>query len=433
MISLSRSVKTLRLTIGLMLTCGPVSTAYSFEIGVNTHLRWYSMEQDHYLEMINNYGFNSFRDDYLWDMVEKKNGDYQPVGKLNRVESALSESKQRYGMNPIAVLAYGNDLYDKSGYPSNDAAITAYANYAYWTAKRFKGKVKYYEIWNEWNVGTGTHNKSPAPPPADVYFKLIKQASIAIKRADPQAIVIAGSFNPLVKDGMQWSDSLLDLGMLNYVDGISIHPYSYKSSNPSLTTPDGNLKKIDEYQAELNKKLGKEIPIYITEIGVPTNTGKFGYNQNYVAQYIVKYTMLAKARKYIKGVWWYDLSDDGDDPKNIEHRFGLLQKDGAKKPSIESYQKIADLIKNYSVKNYTVSTDGQVSITFSNEKKEAVASWKQSERILSSEEKGISRNSLINAERSSSQIIPSVIIDGNESKNNAISVSEDTPIIRFTK
>ncbi len=39
--------------------------------------------------------------------------------------------------------------------------------------------------------------------------------------------------------------------------------------------------------------------------------------------------LLAKARPWIAGVWWYDLFDDGDDAANKEHRFGLITSNGA--------------------------------------------------------------------------------------------------------
>lgn len=41
------------------------------------------------------------------------------------------------------------------------------------------------------------------------------------------------------------------------------------------------------------------------------------------ADYIVKYSLLAKSKSYIKGVWWYDLSNDGNDMNNQEHNFGF--------------------------------------------------------------------------------------------------------------
>ncbi|WP_240022826.1 cellulase family glycosylhydrolase [Serratia marcescens] len=426
-----RKATLIKVALTVMFSTISIQNSYAFEMGINTHLRWYPEEQDHYLELINNYGFNSFRDDYLWALIEQQKGVYQTISKINRVDTSFLISKENYGMNPIAVLAYGNDLYDKGGYASNDEAIAAYANYAYWTAKRFKGKVKYYEIWNEWMSGTGTHNKSPTPPPVQIYFKLIQQASIAIKRANPDAIVIAGSFNPLVSYGQKWSNDLIKLGMLNYIDGISIHPYSFKSTDKSLNTPDGNIEKIDEYQAELKRLAGKEVPIYITEIGVPTSTGKFGYSEDYVAQYIVKYTLLAKSRGYIKGVWWYDLSDDGDNSKNIEHRFGLLNKNESKKPAMESYGKIADLIKNYTIKNYNVTSDGKVNLIFSNGKREARVTWK---RNYNQEGGNSTMNKimpLMTSDNQSPQKITALVIEDAAQKNPP-SVSADTPIITFS-
>ncbi len=46
--------------------------------------------------------------------------------------------------------------------------------------------------------------------------------------------------------------------------------------------------------------------------------------------------MLAKARPWIAGVWWYDLFDDGDVAANAEHRFGLIDRAGVKRPAFEA-------------------------------------------------------------------------------------------------
>ncbi|CDL15204.1 hypothetical protein [Klebsiella pneumoniae IS46] len=36
------------------------------------------------------------------------------------------------------------------------------------------------------------------------------------------------------------------------------------------------------------------------------------------------YIKLASERSYIKGVWWYDLKDDGTNKSFNEHNFGIF-------------------------------------------------------------------------------------------------------------
>ncbi|GAB2573501.1 hypothetical protein ISP15_04500 [Dyella jejuensis] len=55
--------------------------------------------------------------------------------------------------------------------------------------------------------------------------------------------------------------------------------------------------------------------------------------------YLARFMALARASRYVRGVWWYDLIDDGSDPDNRENRFGLFNQDGTPKPAA---RRIAD-------------------------------------------------------------------------------------------
>ncbi len=48
---------------------------------------------------------------------------------------------------------------------------------------------------------------------------------------------------------------------------------------------------MDKFEARLAKAAGKTVPVYITEIGVPTYDGKGGLSKDVAAQYVVKYTL----------------------------------------------------------------------------------------------------------------------------------------------
>ncbi|CAI0763127.1 glycoside hydrolase family 5 protein [Serratia quinivorans] len=350
-------------TLGLAAVClFPFNYASAFEVGIHSHFRRYSQPSDYYLQEIRDLGFNSFRSDYLWEGMEEKKGVLEVSPSLRREDAAFNNG-EKYGLSALAVLAYGNRQYDPSGYPTTPEAIKAYANYAYWSASRLKGKVKYYEVWNEWVNGTGIQTRPLKVPPPQVFVELVKQASIAIKRADPNAIVVAGSISPFSKRDMDWFNQVLSLGVLKYLDGVSIHPYSYKDGNYKLRSAEGNLAGIDAFETKLSKLAGHSVPIYITENGIPTYTGDGGLSGDEVAQYVIKYTLLAKTRSYIKGVWWYDLIDDGKSDHVNEDRFGFYAQGGKPKPAAGYYQKIADIAKNYQVQQYKVDNNGIVNIT----------------------------------------------------------------------
>ncbi|MCV5580638.1 hypothetical protein OFO05_35155, partial [Escherichia coli] len=69
---------------------------------------------------------------------------------------------------------------------------------------------------------------------------------------------------------------LINEGILNYIDGISIHPYSFLNANKKLRNPEYNINKIDQFYNKIKDQNIKKVPLYITEIGIPTHAGLGG-------------------------------------------------------------------------------------------------------------------------------------------------------------
>jgi len=168
----------------------------------------------------------------------------------------------------------------------------------------------------------------------------VKKTSEKIRKADPNAIIITGSMNPLVPKDRTWMKSLVKKGILNYVDGVSIHPYSYMFPDKSLNTPTKNLGKIDYFEKELASIHGKEVPIYITEYGYPNNLGGNGLSEIQSSNMMIQYTLLAKKRSYIKGIWWYDFINDGQSAMEKEHNFGFLTSELKPKVSAMKFKEL---------------------------------------------------------------------------------------------
>jgi len=91
--------------------------------------------------------------------------------------------------------------------------------------KRYKGRIKNWEVWNEPDeIKYGVLDGS-----ADDYFDLLKQVSAAIRATDPSAKVVAAATANIVSDGTakwEWLQRLIDLGLSQYADVLNIHYYS---------------------------------------------------------------------------------------------------------------------------------------------------------------------------------------------------------------
>jgi len=57
--------------------------------------------------------------------------------------------------------------------------------------KSFKGRVKRYEIWNEWDSGCGMSRWGKGR--LDDYFRLIKFVYPRLKKIDPEARILVGA------------------------------------------------------------------------------------------------------------------------------------------------------------------------------------------------------------------------------------------------
>ncbi|HGO5384778.1 TPA: hypothetical protein ACK2XP_006462, partial [Klebsiella oxytoca] len=110
-------------------------------------------------------------------------------------------------------------------------------------------------------------------------------------------------------------------------------------------------------------KTGKNVNIYITEFGYPTNPTSGGVDPKLAAQYMIKYTFLAKQRDYIKGIWWYTLMNSADNASNRESNFGILMHNESEKPSAKCLRQnellIAGALTNKNNASSPINCSGQ--------------------------------------------------------------------------
>ena len=148
-----------------------------------------------------------------------------------------------------------------------------------------------YEITNEPEM---TWWGGPIPP-AD-YMRMLKEAHAMIKKVNPKALIIGPAVG-CTAEGCEYLKTLIDAGMLDYVDGISVHYYIYHK-NLDIE----GIKKI----------VAGRKPIWITENGWTTadqaggEAAQLKYVQDY---YDCKKGKLA-TDPAIGVIFNYELNDD---------------------------------------------------------------------------------------------------------------------------
>lgn len=321
----------------LLLLCCVARNAIAMEVGACIHLALGRSSANTVLRHVDALGFTSFRDDVYWNNLELSQGKFQMSPKYEQLGLAI-EGMEKRGKSPLLILSFGNKLYDNGGQPTSPEGIKAFARYADFVVRNYGSSVSRYEVWNEWNSGFGSRPKVDYGDPA-AYVELLAATHAAIKQANPDAKVVGGATAGV---DLKWVRDFIKADGLRYLDVLSIHSYTLFQLN---TNPEVAIRGLDKLRAILDKASpDRKIPIYITEMGWPTSTGKHGVSERDAAKYLARFMVLARSRPWIEGVWWYDLIDDGDSDKSMEHRYGLVTRKQRLKPAYRAAQLVVPLV-----------------------------------------------------------------------------------------
>ncbi len=259
-------------------------------------------------------GAKQVRDELFWHQVEKSRGVLSiPEVYLQNLNYSLKQ-----GIDTLIILDYGNELYDGGLAPYTDEGRTAFARYAEFLARELKGKVRYFEVWNEPNVdGFWKPQKNP-----ENYVRLLQAVYPVIKRVNPEAVVVGVSLSTL---DLEFLQAVIEKGALDYLDVLSLHPYCAPQSPEEKQIFPALLKIIEQ--------------IWLTEIGWPTNVGG-GVSELRQAELLARTYLLALAITDIQTTFWYWLGPDGEKEWWAEDRFGILHQDWTPKPAYIAYQQL---------------------------------------------------------------------------------------------
>jgi len=333
----------------LLMTILVPALAYSqdFLVGINGSIK----DGDSAVSSAANLGVSSLRFDVPWREIEKSKGNFAMPQWIDKtVSDALT-----LGMQPLLILSYGNPIYgiDK---PRTSDQIDAFKRYVLYVVRYFAGRVTYYELWNEWNTTTGS---AQAGTPED-YVHLESVIFPAVRSVQPTVkMLAAASSGKGLKDG--WMDKFFSLKGASFCSGVSIHPYAWY--DPAMRTPEASLRLIDKIETSAKKwSGGSDVPLYITEIGWPSYDGDKTTSQDDVAQYLMRFYLLASTRSYIEGVWWYALKDLTPVSGNPEGHFGVFDSLFEGKPSATALQQTANLLKSKRAQTATAEQLNEITI-----------------------------------------------------------------------
>ena len=204
---------------------------------------------------------------------------------------------------------------------------------------------------------------------AAAYGTLLAKVYAALKAVDPEIIVLGGAMSGLDEG---WASRLFQTGALNNMDGFSVHPYVYPD------VPEKAVLWLDRLEAIARRSAGgREVPIYVTEIGWPTHQGTDSVEPTVAADYLARFYLLAPMRSFIKGASWYDLFNDGLDVTDREFNFGLFTVDWSPKPASCAMAEIGKLLASYKPVSANQDSNGVWVGQYSNGQDFVYALWTQ--------------------------------------------------------
>jgi len=184
-------------------------------------------------------------------------------------------------------------------YPPNDP--DAFSDFASQVVTHYRGRVKYWEIWNR---PSDPLYWKPQPNVA-AYAELLKRASAAIKAADPEAqVLVGGMIAP--EPAVSFLRELAANGAWNAFDILSVQPYI------DPLAPERGIEDGLEAVKALASRFGSK-PLWVTEYGWATgpsqHTPQF-LTEDEQANYLVRGAALLRAAG-AERVIWYTLKDFG--------------------------------------------------------------------------------------------------------------------------
>ena len=274
-------------------------------------------------------GWTTLRVDFRWAAAEPSRGDDQLALYDDLVARAQANGVRLIGVltygAPWAAAASGGDEF----YPPDDPAD--FARFAAAAARRFKGRVAAWEIWDAPNASGLTWK-----PVADAarYAVLAQAAAKAIRKVDRKVTVVTGglaSFEDLATYGSEWAffaaAKKARASFLNPFKAAGLQPYTYLASAPEVDA-NGTVSSVDHlidaFRLRLVRAKAKRLAPWATAIGWPTSTTAPGISEEDQARYLVRAATIALSDQ-IEKFCWTALSDDEGAATIPEASFGLIR------------------------------------------------------------------------------------------------------------
>lgn len=340
-------------------------------VGVNIH---FTRGHERDLDLIAAAGIKVVRMDFVWAGIEQKKGEYDWSAY-----DELTGNLEKRGLRSYYILDYSNPLYEERvvsrnpvtgkeqkdvASPQHPESVAAFARWAGAAAERYKGRRVIWEIWNEPNISFWKPK-----PDVQQYITLALATCKSIRAADPDALIVGPATSELP---LEFLEQFFKSGVLEFLSAVSVHPYRNYSKAPETALHEYEKLRalIDRYATAGRKKL----PVLSGEWGYASHTK--GVPLEVQANFVIR-QQLVNLFAGVPVSIWYDWKNDGTDPDEREHNFGLVTHELEPKPAYVALKTMTSELRGFSiVRRVNVGTEDAFVFLLANaDGKERLAAW----------------------------------------------------------
>jgi hypothetical protein len=301
----------------------PVAYAGMNPYGINTFLE---QEVDDWkihrtLRLISEAGFEWIRQEFPWEDIEiEGKGVFQDRREGRDVSSwqkydHIVDLAEEYGLGIIARLdnppawtrAAGNELGTLA--PPDDYAD--YGDFVYAVVSRYKGRIKYYQIWNEPNIYPEWGEAAVDP---EAYTELLKVAYQRAKEADPEAVILSAGLAPTTErternlEDLIFLQRMYDAGAKDYFDILSVQGYGlWNGPTDRRASPDrANFSRVLLIREMMVQNGDANKAVWASEVGwnaLPRDFDGFPYYGRVSEELQAAYSAGAYQRAQMEWPW----------------------------------------------------------------------------------------------------------------------------------
>lgn len=287
------------------------------EYGMHVFL-WWTIDgktADNDTRLVRDMGFGWLKQKFAWRDIELAKGAFDW-----RRPDGIVALAQHYGLKLLIRLDFqpqwaqaDPSVWIDNGPPARTADFEDYCSAV---AGRYAGRIAAYEVWNEPNL---SREWAGQPPDPAGYVALLKACYLAIKAADPSAMVVSAGLAPTdcglecgAMPDMAFYQAMYAAGAAAYFDVLGVHAPGY--SNPPERSPaeteldpqwQGRVwtfRHVEDVRALMVQNGDGDKQIAITEMGWTTDQVNPTYSW-YAVSEAQQADYLVRAYEYARANW----------------------------------------------------------------------------------------------------------------------------------